>query len=85
MRFHRSIQLTCLLFASALSSIYAATVYNEAISGDFSGSGLNPTAVTVGLGSNQIFGTTGFVGAADRDYFSGSEREFVNSRDWRAF
>jgi len=70
MRFQRSIHVTCLLLASGVSSVYAATVYNEAISGDLSNSGLTPTAVTVALGSNQVFGTTGLAGALDRDYFS---------------
>jgi len=59
-----------MLFACGVSSVHAATVYNEAISGDLSNSGLSPTGVTVGLGSNQVFGTTGLAGALDRDYFS---------------
>jgi hypothetical protein len=70
MRLHRITQLTCLLFAGGVSAVYPATVYNEAISGDLSNSGLNPTAITLGLGSNQVFGTTGRVTATDLDYFS---------------
>ncbi len=56
--------MTCL---PALS----ATLYNEAISGDLSNNGLAPTALTVGEGSNQVFGTTGNHGSGlDRDYFT---------------
>jgi len=48
-----------------------ATIYNEATSGDLSNSGLSPTPVSLALGSNQIFGTTGRGATAiDRDYFS---------------
>ena len=48
-----------------------AVIYNETVSGDLSNSGLAPNVVTVGLGSNQIFGTTGSsAGTVDRDYFT---------------
>jgi hypothetical protein len=54
-----------------ISNTYAITVYNESVSGDLSNSGLTPTAVVVGLGSNQIFGSTGNAGTGtDRDYFT---------------
>src|SRR5262245_65542933 len=56
------------LIAGALA--HGAVIYSEAISGDFSNSGLTPTPVTVSAGSNQIFGTTGNVGGTDRDYFT---------------
>ena len=49
------------------------TIYNESISGDLSNSGLTPTSVTVSLGSNDLFGTTGknaTTGTIDRDYFT---------------
>jgi hypothetical protein len=60
-----------LLFAAGLSTLSAATIYNESVSGDLSNSGLSPTTITVALGSNQIFGTTGNQGGAiDRDYFT---------------
>lgn len=62
-----------LLFAltGASFSISAATVYDEAGSGDLSNSGLSPTGITVADGSNQIFGTTGRGTAGiDRDYFT---------------
>ena len=50
------------LVASAF--LYAAvahgdTVYNEGVSGDLSNSGLTPTLITVSLGQNDIFGSTG--------------------------
>jgi hypothetical protein len=48
-----------------------AIIYNEAVSGDLSNSGLAPTPVAVSLGSNQILGTTGRTGTVvDRDYFT---------------
>lgn len=49
----------------------AAVVYNEAISGDLSNSGLTPTMVALATGSNEISGATGRPGAAvDTDYFT---------------
>ena len=49
----------------------AGVVYNETINGDLSNSGLNPTVVTVALGSNSLFGTTGNPGTGiDRDYLT---------------
>jgi hypothetical protein len=69
MRFSYNLQLSCLAIAG-LSTVGAATIYNEATSGDLSDSGLAPTSITVGLGSNQIFGTTGRGAALDRDYFT---------------
>ena len=52
-------------------SLQASTVYNETAQGDLSNSGLNPTRVTVAVGSNQIFGTTGRdANGIDRDYFT---------------
>src|SRR4051794_22479212 len=59
------------LVCGVFSGAHAAVVYNESVSGDLSNSGLTPTAVSVGLGSNAIMGSTGFVGdGVDRDYFS---------------
>lgn len=52
------------------ASGYAATVYNESVSGDLSNNGLAPTALVFGPGSNQVLGTTGRVTATDRDYFT---------------
>ena len=61
------------LFASAcLFGVVAQAdiVYTESVSGDLSGSGLSPTPITVALGSNQVFGTTGrAAGVIDLDYF----------------
>jgi len=49
----------------------ASVIYNETINGDLSNSGPNPTVVTVALGSNSVFGTTGNPGTGiDRDYFT---------------
>ncbi len=51
----------------------AAVVYNESVSGDLSNSGLAPTVLSVALGSNEVFGTTGRDGTTlivDRDYFA---------------
>jgi hypothetical protein len=59
-----------LLSATLFATAHAGVVYNEAVSGDLSNSGLNPTVLAVGLGSNQVFGTTGNVGGTDRDYFT---------------
>jgi hypothetical protein len=69
-----------LVFAAAFGTVMgalgapanAAIIYDESVSGDFSNSGLSPTAVSIALGSNQIFGTTGksAAGVIDRDYFT---------------
>jgi len=53
------------------STANAAVVYDESVAGDFSNSGLNPTVVRLGEGSNLISGSTGFGAAGvDQDYFS---------------
>jgi hypothetical protein len=59
-----------LLSATLFATAHAGVVYNEAVLGDLSNSGLGPTVLTLGLGSNQVFGTTGNVGGIDRDYFT---------------
>src|SRR3954451_4530305 len=62
--------LVALAIASA-SNASGVVIYNEAVNGDFSGSGLTPTALgALSLGSNQIFGSTGNAGGVDRDYFN---------------
>jgi hypothetical protein len=62
------------LLASALlygAAAHGDTIYNESVSGDLSNSGLTPTLLTVSLGSNDLFGTTGKTGTTiDRDYFT---------------
>jgi hypothetical protein len=63
-------KLVLLLSATLFGPAYAGVIYNEMLSGDLSNSGLAPTILFVGLGSNQIFGTTGNVGGTDRDYFT---------------
>jgi PEP-CTERM motif len=68
----------CCLGALALASVVSSTsradiVYDESIWGDFSNSGLAPTAVTFHPGSNQFWGTTGRDGTTrlvDLDYFT---------------
>jgi PEP-CTERM motif len=63
---------TFLVFALGFAAQVSATViYNEATSGDFSGSGLTPTSLgALSVGSNQILGSTGTTaGVTDRDYF----------------
>jgi hypothetical protein len=64
----RRIALTLILTVAA--SARAAVIYDEAMSGDFSNSGLTPTVLSVAGGSNQIFGSTGSVGGIDRDYWT---------------
>jgi hypothetical protein len=54
------------------TSALDGTIWNEAIDGDLSNSGLAPTAVRpLTIGSNDIFGTTGrgSSGVVDLDYF----------------
>jgi hypothetical protein len=60
--------LVCGVFTNA----HGALGYDESVSGDLSNSGLTPTAVSVGLGSNPILGSTGnHTGTGiDLDYFS---------------
>lgn len=49
----------------------AAITWNEDNNGDLSGDRLAPSALSVGLGSNLVLGTTGNDGSGvDRDYFS---------------
>jgi len=63
--------LKALVLTAMLSGMaHSAVIYNETIAGDLSNSGLAPSLLTVSLGSNQIFGTTGNVGGTDRDYFT---------------
>jgi len=69
MRVQRAIQSIFLVVATSFSNGSAATIYNEGISGDLPNSGLEPKLLAVGVGSNQVFGTTGRVTATDRDYF----------------
>jgi hypothetical protein len=62
-----------MLLLAALPSARAATVWNEAINGDFANNGLTPTAVTfaAGPGVNTVLGSTGNSGSGvDRDYFT---------------
>jgi hypothetical protein len=59
------------LVLAMFSNAHGVTVYSESVNGDLSNSGLNPTGIALGLGSNDIFGTTGQnAGVSDRDYFT---------------
>lgn len=64
-------RLFCAAFVScALSTAaHAAVVYDELQRGDLSGSGTSPTVITLGTGSNEIFGSMGGGGGVDREYF----------------
>lgn len=54
------------------SPALGTVVWNETVNGDLSNSGLTATAVSFGVGSNVVQGTTGHdaTGAIDRDYFT---------------
>jgi hypothetical protein len=60
------------LVLTIFSSAHAVTVYSESVNGDLSNDGLSPTAIALGLGFNDIVGTTGRdqAGVSDRDYFT---------------
>jgi hypothetical protein len=60
------------MFTGLLGSAHASIIYNESVNGDLSGNGLAPTSVTVALGSNQVFGSTGknTDQVVDRDYLT---------------
>lgn len=49
---------------------HAAVAWDESVSGDLSGAGLSPTALTLLPGSNLVLGSTGRNPSTDRDYFS---------------
>ena len=50
---------------------HGSTLYNESISGDLSNNGLAPTSLSISVGLNDVFGTTGRTGTViDRDYFT---------------
>ena len=68
----RTIVLLATAFLYAMAA-HGDTVYNESVSGDLSNNGLAPTALTVSLGLNDLFGSTGkdaTTGIIDRDYFT---------------
>lgn len=64
--------LAAAVTAGLVSGVQAATVWNEAVSGDLANVGATPTAVSFAVGSNVVLGTTGRNGAGvvDRDYFT---------------
>ncbi len=59
------------ILAVCAAGAQAQVAWDESTQGDFAGSGLAPTAISLGLGSNLILGSTGrTAGVVDRDYFS---------------
>jgi hypothetical protein len=63
--------IAALLCAGTMSTARAATAWDESVSGDLANVGTGATAVTFGLGSNLVLGTTGRSnGVVDRDYFT---------------
>lgn len=62
----RKLALTSMLALFATQSAAAAPIWNEGVDGDLSNDRLNPTALTLAVGSNTI---TGSVTAGERDYF----------------
>jgi hypothetical protein len=69
----KTLLLLLLLLVSAFASpAGAATLYTEAVQGDFSNAGATPTSLSFEPGTNQIFGTTGrsLLTGVDRDYFT---------------
>jgi hypothetical protein len=59
------------LFIGLGSSAFGGTIWNEAVDGDLSNSGLSPTVVRpMTVGSNDVLGTTGSgANGVDLDYF----------------
>lgn len=63
--------IAALLCAGTMSTAQAAAAWDESVSGDLANAGTSATAVTFGLGSNLVLGTTGRSnGVVDRDYFT---------------
>jgi hypothetical protein len=63
--------IAALLCTGTMSTAQAATAWDESVSGDLANTGTSATAVTFGLGSNLVLGTTGRSnGVVDRDYFT---------------
>jgi hypothetical protein len=70
MRLRWAISVVILAINSVIF-LQAGTLYNEAVQGDLSNSGLTPTPIAITVGSNQIFGTTGRdANGIDRDYLT---------------
>jgi hypothetical protein len=70
MRFKPLIRAAAASLAALASSTQAGTVWNEAVNGDLSGAGANPTFVGLAAGTNDVFGASGDLGAGtDLDYF----------------
>lgn len=72
----KSVLAICLALTAAVSSSYAAVVYDETVSGDLSGLLGSPTSLSVSSGANTVIGEIGANGnsgatnGSDADYFS---------------
>ncbi len=62
--------LLTMALALAAPAAQAVVVWDEMVSGDLSNSGLAPTELVLGPGSNVVGGQTGRSVSVDRDYFS---------------
>ena len=62
--------LLAMALALAAPAAQAVVVWDEMVSGDLSNSGLAPTELVLGPGSNVVRGQTGRSVSVDRDYFS---------------
>src|SRR5688572_20323088 len=56
--------------AATLRDSSAIVIYDELATGDLSNDGLVPTTLPISAGVNEVRGSTGRVGAVDRDYFT---------------
>jgi hypothetical protein len=66
---HGAARLSLAALTLVASAAQAVVIWDESASGDLSNSGLTPTALAVGLGSNIVMGQTGRSDVVDRDYF----------------
>jgi hypothetical protein len=64
------VSLAASVVLAAPSAAWTASAWDEAVNGDLSNSGLAPTQLTFGVGSNTVTGTTGNANQGERDYFS---------------
>src|SRR5689334_23034650 len=67
----KTLVLSCIILLAITSKTHASVAYDESLNGDLSNLGSAPTFITLGVGANEIFGTTGRnANGPDRDYFS---------------
>jgi hypothetical protein len=71
MRFHSKRRFAIMALTMGFATASAGTIYNEAISGDLSNDGLNPTVLTFAAGDNLVLGTSGGTATTiERDDFT---------------